>query len=100
MRRGCQAGTVGPTDGSPPEAAPGSPTTRGDQDARGLRAFLGVDGVSTVGGGVSVQCPSSEPVQSGLTFKCLASDSSDGSSVMVDVTVQDSNGDFVWQAEG
>jgi hypothetical protein len=48
--------------------------------------------------GVTVDCPAHPQVKPGSTFQCIAS--ADGESVMVDVTVQGADGEFVWNVRG
>jgi hypothetical protein len=46
---------------------------------------------------VTVACPSDPPMTAGTKFTCIAT-ATDGSTVPIDVTVQDNSGDIVWQA--
>jgi hypothetical protein len=46
---------------------------------------------------VTVACPSDPQMSAGSTFTCVAT-AADGSTVPIDVTVQDNSGDIVWQA--
>ncbi|MEW2082360.1 DUF4333 domain-containing protein [Streptomyces sp. NPDC005283] len=49
-----------------------------------------------LGTAVTVQCPSSVTVRTGESFQCVVQ-ASDGSSAIAKVTIQNSQGDFVWQ---
>jgi hypothetical protein len=49
-----------------------------------------------VGGDFSVTCPTGVPAQQGTTFACTATDSSDGSTVTIEVTASDDAGGFDW----
>jgi hypothetical protein len=49
------------------------------------------------GSTVTVACPSDPPMTAGTKFTCVAT-ASDGSTIPIDVTIQDDSGDIVWQA--
>ncbi len=61
------------------------------QIAKGIKAQTG----STV----TVSCPTNPPLNPGSQFKCIAT-AADGSSTIVTVTIQDRQGDMIWQAGG
>ena len=61
------------------------------QIAKGIKAQTG----STV----TVSCPANPPLNPGSQFKCIAT-AADGSSTIVTVTIQDRQGDVVWQTGG
>jgi len=58
------------------------------QIASGIKAKSGV--------AVTVACPQDPPVNPGSTFQCVAT-AAGGSTVAVNVTIQDSSGDYIWQ---
>ena len=54
---------------------------------------------SQTGEVTTVQCPQDPPLNPGSQFQCVAT-ATDGSTTMVTVTVQDRNGDIIWQTGG
>jgi hypothetical protein len=52
----------------------------------------------TVAGGVTASCPS-ETLHQGETFQCVLTAIADGSTAIVNVTVQNNSGDLVWQVQ-
>lgn len=50
-------------------------------------------------GGATVSCPAENSVHQGSTFQCILTANSDGSTVLVNVTVENNNGDVIWQVE-
>jgi len=48
---------------------------------------------------VTVDCPQNPPMNPGSTFQCVAT-ATDGSTVFVTVTVQDTSGDITWRVNG
>lgn len=50
-------------------------------------------------GGTSVSCPTETNVRQGATFQCVVTALSDGSTVVAGVTVQNDQGDVVWQIQ-
>jgi Domain of unknown function (DUF4333)/Protein of unknown function (DUF2510) len=51
------------------------------------------------GESVTVACPQDPPLNPGSTFQCVAT-AADGSTVAVNVTIQDTSGDYIWQVAG
>jgi len=58
------------------------------QIASGIKAKSGV--------AVTVSCPQNPPLNPGSQFTCIAT-AGDGSTVPVNVTIQDRSGDYIWQ---
>lgn len=48
---------------------------------------------------VTVDCPRDPSLSPSSQFQCVAT-ASDGSTVMVNVTIQDNSGDYTWQTAG
>lgn len=61
------------------------------QIASGIKAQTGVT--------VTVSCPANPPLDPGSKFECIAR-AADGSSTVVTVTIQDRQGDVIWQTGG
>ena len=61
------------------------------QIASGIKAQSGVL--------VTVSCPANPPIDPGSKFECIAR-AADGSSTLVTVTIQDRQGDIIWQTGG
>lgn len=51
---------------------------------------------SRIPGGDTVSCPS-ETLHQGMTFQCVLTATSDGSTAFVNVTVENNNGDVIWR---
>ncbi|MGH3227294.1 MAG: DUF4333 domain-containing protein [Streptosporangiaceae bacterium] len=61
------------------------------QIASGIEAKSGV--------AVTVSCPKDPPLNPGSQFQCIAT-AADGSTTLVTVTIQDRQGDIIWQTGG
>jgi len=59
--------------------------------AKGIKAQSGVT--------VTVNCPQDPPLNPGSKFECIAT-AGNGSTTLVTVTIQDRNGDVIWQTGG
>ncbi len=59
--------------------------------AKGIKAQTGVT--------VTVSCPKDPPLNTGSKFQCVAT-AANGSTTLVDITIQDQSGDYIWQTEG
>ncbi|MGW9022644.1 DUF4333 domain-containing protein [Streptomyces sp. NPDC055722] len=64
-------------------------------DTNAVQQQIAQDVQTQTGEAVTVQCPSSATVRTGASFQCVVK-AADGSTALATVTVQNSQGEFIW----